>query len=287
MKPAYTMWPAAGQREIPALVLAHRGAWRGAPSELTLPRFPANKGRPMARAAATCDGNPTAGAGTAPIARAAAFFDVDGTLVRINIVHTFAFFATNEPTLARSAVKYLKTLASVPLLWGMDKVSRKGFNQFFYRYYEGMSEDRLLTLAGEMFGDVMKPAIFPGARDLVGRTRAAGVRAVLVSGALDFTIRPLAEHLGADDFITNRLEFLGGRATGKLLHPVVAGATKAAIVRDYCARHDLSLGGCFAYADSASDYPMLAVVGRPAAVNPDLGLRRLAREFDWPVLDLR
>ncbi|MEK6607396.1 MAG: HAD family phosphatase [Myxococcota bacterium] len=220
-------------------------------------------------------------------AAAAAFFDVDGTLVRINVVHTFAFYAANQPTLLGSAIKYVKTIASVPLLWGMDQLSRKGFNEFFYRYYTGMPEDRLVTLADELFEEVIKPAIFPGSRDLLAKARAAGIRTVLVSGALDFTIRPLAEHLGADDCIANRLEFLGGRATGRMLHPVVAGASKAGIVRDYCARHGLDLAASHAYADSASDYPMLAVVGRPAAVNPDLRLRRLAREFQWPVLDLR
>ena len=31
---------------------------------------------------------------------------------------------------------------------------------------------------------------------------------------------------------------------------------------------------------------MLAVVGHPTAVNPDLRLRAVARSYDWPVLDL-
>ena len=49
----------------------------------------------------------------------------------------------------------------------------------------------------------------------------------------------------------------------------------------------LSLAHCHGYSDSASDYPMLAVVGRPTAVNPDLRLRSLARAFNWPILDLK
>ena len=42
-----------------------------------------------------------------------------------------------------------------------------------------------------------------------------------------------------------------------------------------------------AYSDSLSDYPMLAVVGRPTAVNPDSRLRSHARAYEWPILDLR
>jgi HAD superfamily hydrolase (TIGR01490 family) len=218
---------------------------------------------------------------------AAAFFDVDGTLVRGNVVHTFAFYATHEPTLLRSAAKYLMTVASIPLFVAIDRWSRKGFNEFFYRYYKGMAEDRLRYLAGEMFEEVLRPSIFPGAPDLVAKARDAGCRTVIVSGALDFILRPLADHLGAEDLIANRLEFVGGYATGKMLRPVIAGASKAGIVRDYCAERGLDLARSYGYADSASDYPLLSVVGRPAAVNPDLRLRGLAREFDWPILDLR
>jgi phosphoserine phosphatase len=32
---------------------------------------------------------------------------------------------------------------------------------------------------------------------------------------------------------------------------------------------------------------MLAVVGHPAAVNPDLRLRKVARAYAWPILDTR
>jgi HAD superfamily phosphoserine phosphatase-like hydrolase len=108
-----------------------------------------------------------------------------------------------------------------------------------------------------------------------------------VSGALDFTMRPLARHLKADDLIANKMQFVGGRATGKVIPPIIEGANKANVIREYCEKHGLELSKCHAYSDSASDYAMLAVVGRPTAVNPDLRLRALARSYNWPVLDLR
>jgi phosphoserine phosphatase len=86
--------------------------------------------------------------------------------------------------------------------------------------------------------------------------------------------------------IANQLEFDDGYATGKLKKPFVAGATKADIMRQYAREHDVDLAQSWAYTDSFSDYPMLAVVGHPTACNPDLRLRSLARSYDWPVLDL-
>jgi HAD superfamily hydrolase (TIGR01490 family) len=217
----------------------------------------------------------------------AAFFDLDGTLVKTNIVHHFAFYARNQPTLTGSLTKTAKTALSLPMFLVADKLSRKLFNRLFYSYYQGESEDRLVMLAEELFEDVLRPAIYPRAQALLDQTRRAGLRTVIVTGSLDFTVRPLARHLGVDDFIANTLEFENGYATGQLGKPFVAGATKAQILRDYALEHGLDLGRSFAYSDSYSDYPMLAVVGHPTAVNPDLRLRSVARSYDWPVLDLR
>jgi HAD superfamily hydrolase (TIGR01490 family) len=216
----------------------------------------------------------------------AAFYDVDGTLIKINIVHAFAYYAARHSSLAASVRSSVKTALSLPVFWAADKLSRKWFNEIFYRSYEGASEDRLIELSEELFEDVIEPNIYPRARALIDESRRAGCRQVLVSGALDFTMRPLARYLGVDDLIANQLEFVGNYATGKLKKPFVAGATKADIMRAYAKRHDVDLAASWAYSDSFSDYAMLAVVGHPTAVNPDLRLRAMARSYDWPVLDL-
>jgi len=216
--------------------------------------------------------------------RKGAFFDVDGTLVRTNIVHAYAWYAMNQGSLFGTAWHTARTLASVPLFWASDKVNRKVFNELFYGYYKGQSEDRLLVLAEELFEEVVRPAIYPGAPALLDEARRAGCRIVLCTGALDFTMRPLARHLAADDLIANRMHFVDGVATGRVVPPIVEGAHKALAVRDYCLREGLALDQSHAFSDSFSDYPMLAVVGHPTAVNPDLRLRNVARAYEWPVI---
>src|ERR1700733_9773289 len=216
----------------------------------------------------------------------AAFYDVDGTLIKINIVHAFAFYASRHASLTESATRTIKTAISIPVFWAADKLSRKWFNEIFYRSYEGASEDRLVVLAEELFEDVIKPNIYPRAKQLIDDSRRAGCRQVMVSGGLDFTLKRLADYLGVDDLIANKLEFVDGYATGKLCKPFVAGATKADIMRSYARAHDLDLAESWAYTDSFSDYPMLAAVGHPPACNPDLRLRSHARSYDWPVITL-
>ena len=111
------------------------------------------------------------------------------------------------------------TLASVPLFAAADFYSRRLFNDMFFRRYQGESEDRLRYLADELFDNVIRPSIFPGAYELIDKSKRLGLRQVLVTGALDLTVLPLARHLGIDDWVTNRLEYVDGKATGRLLPP--------------------------------------------------------------------
>jgi HAD superfamily hydrolase (TIGR01490 family) len=167
-----------------------------------------------------------------------------------------------------------------------EMLDRRTFNELLYSAYAGMSEDRLAVLADEVFDSVLRPSLFPSAQALVDKSRAAGHEVVLVSGALDWIAKRLADHLGGGTVIANRLEMKAGIATGKILKPVVAGPEKARIVRDHARARGYDLDDCFAFSDSYSDVPMLSVVGHPAAVNPDRRLALLAKAYSWPLFDL-
>ena len=217
---------------------------------------------------------------------AASFYDLDGTLVRTNLVHVLGFYALNQQGLLPAVRKTASTLARTPLFMATNTYSRKVFSRYFFARYKGESEDRLRYLADEVFESVLKPNIYPGTYELLAKSRAQGLRQVLVTGALDLSIHRLIEHLELDDYVANRLEFVDGMATGRLLPPVMASATKASWIRSYAERESINLGDSYAYSDSMSDLPMLSMVGHPAAVNPDMRLRATAIEHDWPVLDL-
>jgi HAD superfamily hydrolase (TIGR01490 family) len=218
---------------------------------------------------------------------AAAFYDLEGTLVSTNLVHTLGFYARNQQGLFRSVKKSAATLLSLPLFAVTDQYSRKVFNDLFFQRYRGESEDRLRFFSEELFEEVLKPAVFPGAFELIDKSRRLGLRQVVVTGALDMSVTPLMKYLGIEDYVANRLEFVNGEATGRLLPPMIAAATKASWMRTFAERESISLSDSFAYSDSMSDLPMLSVVGHPAAVNPDMRLRQTALHHDWPILNLK
>jgi HAD superfamily hydrolase (TIGR01490 family) len=217
----------------------------------------------------------------------AAFYDLEGTLVGTNLVHTLGFYARHQPTLFSTLKKSAATVLSLPVFAITDQYSRKVFNDLYFKRYKGESEDRLRFFAQELFDSVIRPAVFPGAYELIDKSRSLGLRQVVVTGALDVSVKPLMEHLGIIDYVANRLEFVNGLATGRLLPPVMAAATKASWIRTFAEREGISLSDSYAYTDSMSDLPMLSVVGHPAVVNPDMRLKQTALHHDWPILNLK
>lgn len=216
----------------------------------------------------------------------ACYFDVDGTLVTTNLVHPTVFYLLNQQTPLQTLTKVARGLFSAPALAYSELMDRRVFNEKLYSLFQGTSEDRLMVLADEAFEKILKPNLFPGAKDLVRSCRDKGHDVVLISGSLDFLMHRLRDHLGATHVIANRLEIHADQATGKLLRPVVAGPEKARLIREHAKERGHDLDACFGYSDSYSDVPMLSVVGNPTAVNPDAALLRLARAYHWPVLNL-
>src|SRR5438105_2722148 len=217
----------------------------------------------------------------------AAFYDLDGTLLSCNLVTMHAYYARNDRSLLKSVYQFTKVLLSVPLLFGLDLYSRSLFNVFSFRAYRGMHRDRLIGLADDLFEVTLKPSIFPQAQSLINTTRDLGYRNVLVTGTLDFTIRPIALHFGFEEVICNRLEFKNHIATGRVLAPLLAENQKARSIREYAEKEDIDLAESCAFSDSSADVPMLSSVGHPVATNPTRRLRRLALQNNWPILELR
>jgi HAD superfamily hydrolase (TIGR01490 family) len=219
--------------------------------------------------------------------QAAAFYDLEGTLVSTNLVHTLGFYATRQQGLWQTVKKSAGTLAKLPFFAVTDLYSRNVFNEVFFRSYEGLSEDRLRYFSDELFEEVLKPAIYPGTKELIAQSKKIGQRQIVITGALDFTIDRLMDYLEIDVYKANRLEFVNGYATGRILPPVMASATKAKWMREYAERENINLSESYSYSDSISDLPMLSIVGHPVAVNPDFRLKQTAIQHDWAILNLK
>lgn len=215
---------------------------------------------------------------------ARAFYDLDGTLVDINLVHATFFFAVNLGAWHSRVAYAVRLLLRLPALFFAERADRHLLNVELYSLYRGISRDRLAALGEEYCDRMLVARLYPQAREILEGNRRAGLEPVLVSGSPDFVVEAFARRLGIADFAANRLVFRGQRATGRVHEPVMAASAKASWCAEYAARRKIDLGNCWAYADSYYDLPFLSVVGHPVAVNPDRRLEAVARSRQWPVL---
>jgi HAD superfamily hydrolase (TIGR01490 family) len=167
-------------------------------------------------------------------------------------------------------------------LLALDRRDRGDFLRSFYRRYEGAPADRLRDDAWELFHHLLLAKSFPAGIARVRAHKALGHRTVLITGALDFVVAPLRPLF--DKVVCASLaEDTDGRLTGRLEQLPPTGEARALVLADYAAAHDLDLGESVAYADSASDLPLLECVGFPVAVNPEARLAAIARRRGWHV----
>lgn len=228
---------------------------------------------------------------------AAAFFDVDGTLVATHIVHQYihvrrVLTRRRGGTLARAVFPlwlagfYVKCLRYLYL----DHRSRTRMNIAFYKNYGGLRSRDTRDTACDCFEQVLKPHLFEQAARCVREHLHAGRRVVLVTGSVGFMIEPLARYLadsanraGRVDLIARSLMERDGVFTGALDGPPIGERQKADVVREYARDRGIDLSASYAYGDSIADLPMLELVEFPNVVNADRKLARRARDRGWPL----
>ena len=214
--------------------------------------------------------------------RQMAAFDLENTLIASNVVVSYAWLASRRIEGNDRLRLVGKLLAESPALLKLDRKDRSDFLRHFYRRYEGASAEQMRVDSVEMLSEMILSKSFPAAIRRVREHKALGHRTVLITGALDFVVEPLAPLF--DDIVAASMSIDDqGRYTGQMLDVPPTGESRASILIDFAAANDIDLKESVAYADSSSDLPMLEVVGFPVAVNPETRLSAIARKRGWLV----
>jgi fatty acyl-CoA reductase len=211
-----------------------------------------------------------------------AVFDVDGTLVETNVVEYYLWMRLRAQPL-RDWPAFLGRMATEAPRWlWLERRSRADFQRTFYRQYDGLEAEEMRRLGREALHSVTLRRVYPEGMRRIREHKRAGHRVLLLTGALDFVVEPLAELLEVEVDCAHLLQ-RGGRLTGDLAAPPPAGEARATLLLEYAARHRVDLSASFAYADSLSDLPMLEEAGSPVVVNPDARLSQVAGQRGWRV----
>jgi alcohol-forming fatty acyl-CoA reductase len=210
-----------------------------------------------------------------------AAFDLENTLIASNVVESYSWLATRHLPDDERARFTAKMLKEAPSLLALDRKDRGDFLRHFYRRYDGAPVHQVRQDAWELFSRLIITKSFPAGMRRVREHRALGHRTVLITGALDFVVEPLKPLF--DEIVAASLSERDGVFTGELQSAPPTGEARALVMLEYAKAEGLSLEESIAYADSASDLPMLEVVGHPVAVNPEPKLATIARKRGWHV----
>lgn len=211
-----------------------------------------------------------------------AVFDVDGTLVETNVIEYFVWMRLKAQPLSRWPRFVGELFSQAPRWLELERHSRAEFQRSFYRNYAGLDYEEMKQLGREAMNEVTLRRLYPEGVRRIREHQAAGHRVLLLTGALDVVVEPLAEMLGVE-LDCAHLVLEDGVFTGRLATPPPAGEARSALLERYCAANGITLADSFAYADSLSDLPMLEIAGTPVCVNPDARLSSIARQRGWRV----
>jgi HAD superfamily hydrolase (TIGR01490 family) len=211
-----------------------------------------------------------------------AVFDVDGTLVQTNVVEYFFWMRLQDQPVSDWPGFLAGLVGKSPRWLYLERRSRAEFQRAFYREYDGLDVERMRGLGQEALTTVTLRRIFPEGVRRLREHKRAGHRVLLLTGALDVVVEPLAELLEVDVDCAHLL-VRDGRLTGDLKAPPAAGEARATLLEEYARRHGLDLDRSFAYADAISDLPMLEAVGTPVVVNPDARLSQIGSQRGWRI----
>ena len=211
---------------------------------------------------------------------AAAFFDLDRTLLRRSSALALApaFRAAgliSRRQLAKAAAWQLLFMARGAGHGAVKRAAEDGLSVL-----RGFTPAELQALVAESMEEVLRPLVYAESLDLVERHRTRGEPVYIVSATLQEIVQAIADDLGFDGALGTVCEVVDGKYTGRAIRALHAEG-KARCLREL----DYDLAASTAYSDSHTDLPFLEAVGHPVAVNPDRGLRRIACDRGWPVVE--
>jgi len=223
-----------------------------------------------------------------PDQQAAAFFDVDNTLMRgASIYHFARGLAARKMFGPRDLVKMAIGQVIFRARGAEDADRIDAAREAALAFVAGHKVADIALLGEEIYDDTMADRIWEGSRELTQAHLDAGQRVWLVTATPVELAEILARRLGLTGALGTVAEVSDGMYTGRLVGGLLHGAAKAAAVQALAQRENLDLARCSAYSDSMNDLPMLNLVGHPNVVNPDGQLRTLAKERNWPIHDFR
>ena len=218
---------------------------------------------------------------------AAAFFDVDNTILRGSSSFLFGKSAFERKFFSRKDFWRFAWHQFLFIWKGENNTKLSALKDRALALVEGQLVSDLQILVDEVYDKHIKLKLWPETVRLAKDHIKQGREVWLVTAAPQELGDVIAHELGLTGAIGTKVERKNGILTGKLVGTPIHGPQKRKAILALAKDRNLSLKRSYAYSDSQNDLPMLTAVGHPVAVNPDKILTRYAKAADWPIYDFK
>lgn len=212
-----------------------------------------------------------------------AFFDIDDTLIDGQTQKLLVTWAFKKGRINLFRLFDLLLFFAKYKLGLVDNVA--GMMSKSYSLVAGWSVEETEALIREAFQKKMKDEIFTKGRELIEKLKMEGCRIILVSNTLQQIVDLLSHELAVEKSLGTVLSREGEKFSGKIGR-LMYGKEKVRYIKEFLGA-DFDFSACSAYSDNKSDLPLLELVGKPFAVNPDAVLRQIALSRQWPIIEFK
>jgi HAD superfamily hydrolase (TIGR01490 family) len=161
------------------------------------------------------------------------------------------------------------------------------YQRFSLAPVKGHSVEAIRGWHQRYMAEKIAPIMLPAARTLLDEHRRAGDFLLIITATNRLVTQPIADAFGVDDMLATEPEIVAGHYTGEIVDIPCFQQGKVQRLRAWLERSGFNLAGSAFYSDSHNDLPLLELVERPVAVDPDDTLRDHARARGWQVMSLR
>ncbi len=216
--------------------------------------------------------------------RAAAFFDLDGTLLTVN---SAKLWIRRERRLNRVRKRDMAQAALLLGGYSLGFLDMERALKTALAPLRGRPEAEIRAETQIWWREDVRNFIAPGCRAVLDEHRRRGDLLVLLTSSSRYASEMAREEFGLDECLFQKYEVIDGLFTGRPLLPICYAAGKVTVAEEWARSAGVDLALSSFYSDSTTDLAMLARVGHPYAVNPDPRLWLAARLRRWPRLDWR
>lgn len=213
-----------------------------------------------------------------------AAFDIDGTVIRWQLYHATADVLAKEGHL--DPIEYQK-VEDARRAWKIrtGKDSFQNYERTLVKLIDSAIAGVKVTAAKQAYLSVLdeyKDQAYTYTRDLIHDLKAQNYLLFALSGSQNEIVELFAKHYGFDDFGGTTYEILEGRFTGK--NSPLRSSRKPEFLKALAEKHGADFQGSIAIGDSESDIPMLSIVEKPIAFNPNNALLEYAKRQGWDII---